>query len=211
MKAAVTNLLDETVDWHAAERRELLRTINEETDRLTRFVSRLLDLSRIEGHAVQSLRDWHDIEDILSGVVERLDPRADQILLRVPDGLPPIYLDYLMVEQISSNLIENALKYSPPSGRVEVDAHVRDGQLTIAIADRGTGIPPSEATRIFEKFYRISDHAAGSPGTGLGLAIARGLARVHAGEVRYNPRPGGGSIFTLSLPVGGQEQEPRSA
>ena len=215
IKTSVTNLLDEGVHWQAAERRELLRTINEETDRLTRFVSRLLDLSRIEGHAVQPHRDWDDVEEILSGVVERLDPSGDHVLLQVPDDLPLAYLDCVMVEQICTNLVENALKYSPPGAPVEVTAHLRDEQLTIEIADRGPGIPPSEAAHIFEKFYRVSDHAAGAPGTGLGLAIARGLARAHDGEVHFTPRPGGGSIFTVSLPIAamgrGLDQRERSS
>jgi two-component system sensor histidine kinase KdpD len=206
IKAAVTNLLDDTVAWRAGDRGDLLRAIDEETDRLTRYVSRLLDLSRIEAGAVQPRRDWHDVEEILAGVVERLDPRGDRVLLAVRGELPVARVDYLLVEQVIANLVENALKYAPAAEPVEVAAALADGTLAIAVADRGPGVPPDEAARIFEKFYRLAGDG-GAPGTGLGLAIARGLARAHGGDVTLAARPGGGSVFSVYLPVeaGGTE------
>jgi K+-sensing histidine kinase KdpD len=207
IKAAVTSLLDERVDWRRADRLMLLRTIDEETDRLTRFVARLLDLSRIEAGMLQPLRDWHDVEEILAGVVERLDPRGDRVRLTVPDALPLARVDYVMVEQIVANLLDNALKYSPADDPVDVTAGAPNGQLRIEVTDRGPGIPPSEAARIFDKFYRAAP-GAGAPGTGLGLAIARGLAQAHGGDVTCAPRPDGGSIFAVCLPLAGDGQEP---
>ncbi|HEY7061673.1 MAG TPA: ATP-binding protein [Chloroflexota bacterium] len=209
IKAAVTNLLDERVAWHGAERGLLLRTIDEEADRLTRFVARLLDLSRIDAGLSQPLRDWHDVEEIVAGVAERLDPEGDRVRLLVPAGVPLACVDYLMVEQIVANLIDNAIKYSPPDGHVEVLLATLPRQLNIQVADRGPGVPPGEVERIFEKFYRAK-HGAGAPGTGLGLAIARGLAQAHGGDVTLAPRPEGGSIFTVRLPLEGEVQEPET-
>jgi K+-sensing histidine kinase KdpD len=209
IKAAVTNLLDARVDWQGDERQVLLSTIDEETDRLTRYVARLLDLSRIEAGMLQPLRDWEDVEEILAGVVERLDPAGMRVRLTAAEALPLARVDYVMVEQIVTNLIDNALKYSGAAGRVDVEAGVRDGQLYVEVADRGPGVPPSEMPRIFEKFYRATQ-GAGAHGTGLGLAIARGLAQAHGGEVTCAPRPDGGTIFTVRLPVEGDGQEPTS-
>jgi K+-sensing histidine kinase KdpD len=207
IKAAVTSLLDEGVDWRGADRRMLLRTIDEETDRLTRFVARLLDLSRIEAGMLQPLRDWHDVEEILAGVVERLDPRGGRVRLAVAAALPLARIDYVMIEQVVANLLDNALKYSPADAPVDVTAGAPRGQLAIAVADRGPGILPGEAARIFDKFYRAAP-GDGAPGTGLGLAIARGLAQAHGGDVTWAPRPAGGSIFVVRLPLEGDAQEP---
>ncbi|HZR98841.1 MAG TPA: ATP-binding protein [Chloroflexota bacterium] len=207
IKAAVTSLLDEGVDWRGGDRQTLLRTIDEETDRLTRFVARLLDLSRIEAGMLQPLRDWHDVEEILAGVVERLDPSGARVRLAVPDALPLARVDYVMVEQIVTNLLDNALKYSPATAPVDVTAGVARGQLCIEVADRGPGVAPSEAARIFDKFYRAAQ-GDGAPGTGLGLAIARGLAQAHGGDVTCAPRPEGGSLFAVRLPLEGTGQEP---
>jgi two-component system sensor histidine kinase KdpD len=208
IKASATSLLDEEVDWGRAARRELLLAIDEEADRLTRFVSRLLDLSRVEAGAAQPLKDWHAVDELLDGVAERLDPGGARVRLDVPDELPLARLDYVMVQQIVSNLVENALKYSAPEAAVVVGAEVRDGQLRIDVADRGPGVPPAERERIFEKFYRARERATRAPGTGIGLAVARGLAQAHGGELRYAPRPDGGSVFSLSLPLETDVREP---
>jgi two-component system sensor histidine kinase KdpD len=205
IKTAVTILLGGAAPTQAAERRELLQGIDEETDRLTRLVCRLLDLSRIEGGAVRLQKEQCDVAELLTSLAERLDPHGDRVRLQVPADRPLARLDNLLVEQVITNLVENALKYSSPGTPVEVTAEVHEGQLRITIADRGPGIPPTEATRIFEKFYRTTAASAGASGTGLGLAIARGLARAHGGDVSFAPRPDGGSIFIVSLPIEGSE------
>ncbi|MBA2449542.1 MAG: DUF4118 domain-containing protein [Chloroflexi bacterium] len=201
IKASATSLLNEEVDWGRAARRELLLAIDEEADRLTRFVSRLLDLSRVEAGAAQPLKEWHAVAEILHGVAERLDSRGARVHLDLPDDLPLASVDYVMVQQIVANLVENALKYSPMEAPVEVRARALDGQLVIDVADRGAGGPPTERERIFEKFYRARERATQAPGTGIGLAVARGLAQAHGGELSYAPRPGGGSVFSVRLPL----------
>jgi two-component system sensor histidine kinase KdpD len=207
IKASATNLLDEEVDWDRAARRELLQAIDEETDRLSRFVSRLLDLSRVEGGAAQPRKEWHQVGEILNDVAQRSDPEGERISLNIPGDLPLANVDYVMIEQVVANLVENALKYSPRDARIDLGAEVHDGHLRIDVADRGPGVPPAERERIFEKFYRSADRAPAAPGTGIGLAIARGLVQAHDGDVRYVPRAGGGSVFRVCLPLGADESE----
>jgi two-component system, OmpR family, sensor histidine kinase KdpD len=208
IKASATNLLDEEVDWDRAARRELLQAIDEETDRLSRFVSRLLDLSRVEGGGAQPRKDWHQVGEILNDVAQHLDPEGERISLDIPGDLPLANVDYVMIEQVVANLVENALKYSPRAARIDLRAEVHDGHLWIDVADRGPGVPPGERERIFEKFYRSAGRASAAPGTGIGLAIARGLAQAHDGDVGYAARPGGGSVFRVSLPLGPNQPEP---
>jgi PAS domain S-box-containing protein len=201
IKQAASSLLDREVDWQSAERDELLQTIDAETDRLTRFVSQLLAISRIEGHVLHLQREWHDVGEIVAGVARHLDPAGERVHVQLPDLIPLAYVDYLLVEQVVSNLIENALKYSSPTTPVEVTAGTEAELVVITIADRGAGVTAGEATRIYEKFYRGESRATAVPGTGLGLAVARGFAQAHGGDVRYSPRPGGGSVFAITLPI----------
>jgi two-component system, OmpR family, sensor histidine kinase KdpD len=199
--AATTSLLNEQVNWHPSARRELLLTIEAELTRLTRYVARLLDLSRIESGAATPLRDWHAIEEILTRVADELDPPRARVRLALADDLPMVEVDYVMAERIVSNLVENALKYSTPDTPVEVVAEARNGCIVVDVADRGAGVPWSERDHIFERFYRSPGRPPGTAGTGMGLAIARGFALAHGGSLTYAPRPGGGSIFTATLPA----------
>lgn len=201
IKAAVTTLMDDRAVLDPPARRELLTAVNEETDRLTRFVARLLELSRVEGGAVEPRRAWHALDDVLSDVAERLDPGRTKIVLERAQVLPLVFVDYVMVDQILVNLVENALKYAPPDSVVDIMASVSDGMVTIDVADRGPGVPVVERERIFERFYRSAPQRAVLSGAGIGLAIARGLARALGGDVTYAPRGGGGSVFRLALPT----------
>ncbi len=205
IKTAVTSLLSAQAEPSPQARDELLHTIDNETDRLTRIVSRLLDLSRLEAGAIQPAQAWHDVVELLAGVAARLDPERARVRLHLPADRPMAYCDYLMVEQAVTNLLENALKYSAAECQVDVSAEVRAGQLTIEIADRGPGIPAADAERIFDKFYRGPASCQGRPGIGLGLAIARGQIRALGGEVNFRPRPDGGSIFAIRLPAHGTD------
>jgi two-component system sensor histidine kinase KdpD len=198
IKAAVSALLHDPA-LPAEERRALLAAIDSETDRLAGLMGQLLDLSRLEGQSVQPARDWHDVAELLAELVQRLDPRRERVVLHVPEERPLGYFDYPLVERAVGQLVDNALKYSPASAPVEVAARIEGGRLWITVADRGPGIAPAERERVFDRFYRV---AAGGAGLGLGLTIARGLARAHGGDVTVAERAGGGSVFTLWLPVG---------
>jgi two-component system sensor histidine kinase KdpD len=200
IKASITSLLDDAIVWSTDARRELLQGVDEETDRLTRFVAQLLELSRLESGAVQPRMDWHSVAEILAGVVDRLDPTGVRVRVYTDDVPALVCLDYVMVEQIVTNLVDNALKYSPPDAPVLVSARIEDARLSIQVVDRGPGIAPSDRERVFDRFYRALATRA-QPGTGLGLAIARGLSRAHGGDVIYDSNSTADTTFRMSVRI----------
>jgi len=210
IKAAASSLLQDDVRWSEEERRLFAADIDTEADRLTRLVSNLLDLSRIEAGALVPDREWEDAGELVDRVVRRLEPRlADHPVVRDGDGaLPPVRLDAVQIEQVLTNLIENAAKYSPRGAPITVSTAVeeRDGarSLRIGVADRGPGIPPPERDKIFDKFYRIAGSARRAGGTGMGLAIVKGLVEAHGGRVAVagpSTGAGHGSTFVVTLPI----------
>jgi len=186
-------------------RHELAATIAEEGERLNRLVANLLDMTRLESGAVDVKRGWHSIEELIGAALGRLEPALEgrPVRVDVAPGMPLVALDDVLVEQALFNLIDNALKYSPPSSALDVSARVDGGALTITIADRGAGLPAGQEENVFEKFARGARQ--GEPGgIGLGLAIVRGIAAAHGGSVRSaNREDGGGAVFTLALPLVG--------
>jgi two-component system, OmpR family, sensor histidine kinase KdpD len=127
-----------------------------------------------------------------------------EIHRRLPEDLPPVELDYLQIDQVLTNLLENAVRYTPPETPIDITAGYDGSQVTISVADRGPGIPPADLERIFDKFYRIHNtrRAVGSPsGSGLGLAVCRGVIEAHGGRIWAEPRSGGGAVFFITLPV----------
>lgn len=180
-------------------------TIVEEADRLNRLVADLLDLSSINAGALPMQSEIVAAEDVIGAALQRLSgvPGADRIQISLGNGatLAVGRFDLRHVLRILVNLLENALKYSPLPSPVQVDVRTDGKLLTLAVLDRGPGVPATEAERIFEPFYRRPGAQPDSPGTGLGLAIARQLARAQGGEVEYEPRSGGGSVFLLHLPA----------
>jgi two-component system sensor histidine kinase KdpD len=117
-----------------------------------------------------------------------------------------IYVDAVMIEQVLTNLLENALRYTPAGSPLEIAAEISDDWIEISLADRGPGIPAGFENRLFEKFYRLRDETAQS-GVGLGLAICRAIVAVHGGSVRAHNRAGGGAIFSFILPLENQPPE----
>ena len=126
----------------------------------------------------------------------------------LPDDLPPVELDYLEMDQVLTNLIENAVRYTPPESPIEVSAQIEGDQMVISVADRGPGIPQADKERVFDKFYRVlgsQSNATRITGSGLGLAVSKGLVEAHGGHIWVEDREGGGSIFRFTLPVGKTE------
>lgn len=210
IKAAASSLLQADVQWEEADRLGFATDINDEADRLTRLVSNLLDLSRIEAGALTPALEWEDVGELMDRVLRRLGPRlaAHPVRRRVQAPLPQVRLDAMQIEQVLTNLIENAAKYAPPGSPITIGASLtRDGAgrevLAISVADQGPGIAPEMQGRIFDKFYRVMGAAGWAMGTGLGLAIVKGLAEAHGGEARVESTPGKGSTFTVTLPLAG--------
>jgi two-component system sensor histidine kinase KdpD len=177
--------------------------IEGEADRLNALVSDLLDLSRIHAGAVRPTLAVNTVDELLGGALRGaagvLRDRAVQI--DAPEGELVVGLfDFTQTMRVMVNLLDNATKYSPSKSAIDIRVRHDRGRLTIDVMDRGPGVPPPERDRIFEPFYRPPGVPPDIRGHGLGLSIARGLAEAEGGSVRYAPRPGGGSVFTLELP-----------
>ena len=187
-----------------AEGNPLAAIIEEEADRLNRYVSDLLDYSRIRGEATRAAPALNAADDLVGAALERVRglPRAQAIVVHMPRGAPAQagHFDFVQGLQALVNLLENGLRHAPVDEPVEVTL-IREGDdLVIEVRDRGSGVPPGDSERIFEPFFRGAD-ARAVAGTGLGLAIARDAARAQGGDVVYRPRDGGGSVFSLRLPA----------
>jgi two-component system sensor histidine kinase KdpD len=181
------------------------RSIEEEADRLSRFVSDLLDLSRIAANAMPVRMELNAAEELVDAARQRLAGvlQSRELRVLVADGAPLLLGQFDLVQSVRVlvNLIENALKYSPPSAPVELAVSRRGDRLVLEVRDRGPGVPTGEEMLIYEPFYRPAGTRPDVGGAGLGLAIARGLAEAQDGSVRYAPRAGGGSVFTFELPA----------
>jgi two-component system sensor histidine kinase KdpD len=178
--------------------------IEEEADRLNRFVADLLDLSRLNAGELRVSPEIVAAEDLVGAALQRvsgsLGGREIRVDLHPDEPLLLGRMDFVQSLRVLVNLLENAHKYAPPGTPIELTA-AREGEvLAIRVADRGPGVPDEERARIFEPFYRRLDGVADAGGAGLGLSIARRIAEAQGGTLRHEPRPGGGSVFVFSLP-----------
>jgi two-component system sensor histidine kinase KdpD len=213
IKAAASSLLQPGVNWTDEDRRELLESIDVSADRLNRLVSNLLDLSRLEAGAATPQKEWYAFQDVLAAVLDRLElagqARRRTISLDLSADLPLVPMDHEQIEQVLTNLIENALKYSPKTAPIEVQARVLGNphRLEARVVDHGVGIPVSERRAIFDKFYRVQsvrlpwDPKHPPVGTGLGLAISASIIRAHGGQIWVESTPGSGATFIFTLPI----------
>ncbi len=209
IKASASSLLQEDVQWSDEERRSFTLAIEREADRLNRLVANLLDMSRIEGGSFKPEKEWYPVDELIHDVLGRMQPIIQNrtVQTHLPDDLPPVQLDYLQVDQVLTNLIENAVRYTPSDSPIEMSVNVEGEQMVISVADRGPGIPPSDLERVFDKFYRVLGHTAErTTGSGLGLAVCKGLVEAHGGHIWAENREGGGAIFCFTLPLGSQEK-----
>ena len=184
-------------------RGDLIETAREEAQRLNQLVGNLLDISRLESGTLKLASDWYDLRDAVATALERKAPQlqAHPVRTALPDDLPLLQMDYVLIVQVLVNLLENAAKYSPPGGEIEVRARDTGQAVEVAVLDRGQGVPAGEWDRVFEKFYHVGGKRAVG-GTGLGLAICRGIVELHRGSIWLRPREGGGTVVTFRLPLG---------
>jgi two-component system, OmpR family, sensor histidine kinase KdpD len=187
-------------------RDELLTTIEEEAERLNRFVANLLDTTRIESGSLDIKREPTDVEEIVGSALRRAGKvLADHgIGVDLAPDLPMLPLDGVLLEQTLFNLLDNAAKYAPAGTRIEVHARVQNDVAVIQVIDEGPGIPPQDLERLFDKFYRIPAGDRQRAGTGLGLAICRGFVEAMGGRIgaaNRTDRPG--AVFTVTFPIGG--------
>ncbi len=192
----------------AFDRRPLIQTIQEEADLMNRYVQNLLDMTRLGSGALKPRRDRVLLRDVVCAAQERAERllTKHRVILDLSDDVPPLYLDFLMIEQVFFNLLDNAAKYAPPGTPITVWARPRRQGVVIEVCDEGPGIPKSEREAVFNMFYRTQGSQA--TGTGLGLAVCRGIVEAHGGTIRAE---GGlhdvGTCILISLPIGEEDPE----
>jgi two-component system, OmpR family, sensor histidine kinase KdpD len=200
--AGVSSLLDPDVSYDDREREELLRTSLEEANRLNRMVANLLDLARMRAGALQPATEPMPFEDVLESVLRRMEPALRPFTLRtmVRPELPLVQIDPIQIDQVLTNLLENAVRFAPPGSEIRIAANAWAGQVEVRVSDQGPGVPADRRERVFEPFYK-HDAGLGRGGTGLGLAIARAVVQAHGGRIRIEGTPTGGTAVVFDLPV----------
>jgi two-component system, OmpR family, sensor histidine kinase KdpD len=201
IKAGVTSLLDSAVRHDPAQERELLTTILEETDRLNRLVGNLLDLARIRAGALTPTRQPGAMDEIVEVVLARMRSRlADHVVTAdLPATLPDVSVDPVQLDQVLTNLLENAGRHAPKGSEIRVSVLWMHGAVQVRVSDEGPGIPLDERDRVFEAFYRGSSSPE-TPGSGLGLAISKAVVVAHGGRIWIEDNPGGGCVVAFEIP-----------
>lgn len=201
IKAGSTSILSD--HGISGQTRELATIIDEETDRLSLLVTEAVRMAQIDAGKIRLERESLDVGELLRRVIAHFESRAEgrELKLMVNPALPHVFADRDLIALALRQLIDNALKYSPPGTPIDVTTGLEDGFVAIRVTDRGPGIPERERERIFDKFYRRQPTKSYVPGSGLGLFIAREITRAHGGEVRIEGEPGAGSTFCVILPV----------
>lgn len=180
---------------------DLAQSIYEETCRLDRLVSNLLEMSRLQAGEPRLNKEWHVLEEVIGSALTQLDPQLHDHPVRIslPTDLPLVQIDALLLERVVINLLENAMKYTPAGTPLEISGVLQAKEILVAVADRGPGLPAGQEERIFEKFYQVTPGRA--RGAGLGLTICRSIIEAHGGRIWAANRPGGGAVFNFTIPL----------
>ncbi|MEU6847680.1 ATP-binding protein, partial [Streptomyces sp. NPDC046716] len=203
IKASVSSLRADDVEWSERDRAELLEAIEEGADRLDHLVGNLLDMSRLQTGTVAPLIREIDLDEVVPlALVGVPDPELS-VDLDVPESLPMVSVDKGLLERAVANIVENAVKYSPPDEPVLVAASTLGERVELRVVDRGPGVPDEAKDRIFAPFQRYGDAPRGA-GVGLGLAVARGFVEAMGGTLTAEDTPGGGLTMVLTLRAAGQ-------
>lgn len=207
--ASAGSLQQTDVSWTEKERQTFVEEIEQEAQRLNRIVGNLLDLSRVESGSLVPEKGWYDFGALVDDVLGRLRhvTANHRVSADVPEDLPPVPLDYVEIDQVLTNLIENATKYTPAGTEIGIRVRILGSELNVEITDKGPGIPVDALPRLFEPYYRVDGRESGPRGTGLGLAVARGLVEAHGGKLWAENRRTGGARFVFTLPLGSQTAE----
>jgi K+-sensing histidine kinase KdpD len=198
IQASLFSLRDRTSRLPAARRESLLANVAAEADRLVRFVSDALALSRLE-NAPRTRAEWNDLGEVVWAALERCRPLLSErpVTFAIPDDLPLARFDAGLLDQAVSALIENVASHTPPDAHMWIEAEVLGSELSLAISDAGPGIPTADRERIFQKYERLEGRGSG---VGLGLAVARAAVRAQGGRVWVEDSPHGGARFIVRLP-----------
>jgi two-component system sensor histidine kinase KdpD len=199
IKASASSLRQSDIDWSDADRHQFLRTIEDETDRLTTLVGNLLDMSRIQAGAVAPATRAVGLEEVVPAALVGLGDRAHKVEVDVAESLPPVKADPALLERVVANLVDNALAHTPDGTPVRVEAGAVGDRVHVRIVDCGPGIPAAERDRIFQPFQRLGDSPSHGAGVGLGLAVARGFTHAMGGDLIVDDTPGGGTTMVVEL------------
>jgi two-component system, OmpR family, sensor histidine kinase KdpD len=201
---AASSLMDEATVLSPEARSELLKTIHDEGRRMTRLADNILSMARLESGMVRLKLEWVPLEEIVGSVLTRLRSRLTErkVEVKLPDDLPMLSVDPVLIDQVLENLLWNALKYTPEGTPIEIGAVANANGTEVWVADRGPGVAPGQEQKVFEKFNRGNLEAAQS-GVGLGLSICRAIVTAHGGKISVENRAGGGAVFRFTLPAAG--------
>jgi len=197
--ASVTSLLGKRGEFSPDDRRELLETIHHEADRLNRLVGNLLDLSRMRAGALVPIKAPGAVDELIEGVLARLEPvlHAHDVRATLPEDVPDVPMDVMQIDQVITNLLENAARFTPPGKRIDLAVQQYPDEVQVRIADDGCGIPADKRVQVFEPFWR----GEGSTGTGLGLSIARAIVDAHGGRIWIEGGRSVGTTIVFALPT----------
>jgi two-component system sensor histidine kinase KdpD len=201
MKVASSTLLNPVISLSDADTNELYSLIDVQTDRLTRLVTSLLDMTRFRAGALDVHRGPWSVLDLVDEALAGLGPTLEerQVDLMVPECLPEVNVDHLLIGQVLANLLDNANRHGPPSTPIKVTAALRGDRVALCVTDGGPGVPPAERDTVFERFVRFDTGGR----AGLGLAIAKTFVEAHGEQIWVEDVPGGGARFVFTLPVAG--------
>ncbi|MBV9461461.1 MAG: sensor histidine kinase KdpD [Bradyrhizobium sp.] len=201
---AASTMRDLASNLSDTEKRDLLATVIDESERLNRFIANLLDMTKLESGAIVPNSALHDIGEIVGSALRRAGKilARHKVSLALSADLPMLQLDAVLFEQVLFNLLDNAAKYSPPDTTISIRSFRERDSVTLQVIDEGEGIPPTELESVFDKFYRVQKGDHVRPGTGLGLAISRGFVEAMHGRITAaNRADRSGAVLTIRLPV----------
>jgi two-component system sensor histidine kinase KdpD len=200
IRAAATALLSEEIQWEPSATKEVLRTIDDEADRLNTLVGNLLDMSRLQTGTFTIHTRLVGVDEVVGAALLSLHSPPERIEVDVSETLPPLNADAGLLERAIANLLENAVRFSPAGRPVRIEAARVDELIQLKVIDHGPGIPLADRERVFQAFQRLGDQPNGT-GVGLGLAVAKGLTEAVGGSVEIEDTPGGGCTMVVKLPV----------
>lgn len=208
LTGAASTLAEQGDLLSSASRKELAESMVDESDRLHRLVTNLLEMTRLEAGAIQLNRELQPIDEVIGVALARLHRqlRNHPVHVQIASDLPPVLIDELLMQQVLLNLLENAAKFSEHGTPIELTVQKVDENLVVEVLDRGPGILPGSEQQIFSKFVRGTNTRAS--GSGIGLAICRAIVELHGGMIQANNRNGGGSVFRFTVPITITASEP---
>jgi two-component system sensor histidine kinase KdpD len=205
IRSATGNLLQMAAEPLPPDQREMLSEIEEATDRLDRLVGKVLEVSRLESGSFRPRFNECDVSELVHVAVADMEKQlaGHHLKVQLASNLPLVRMDFVLMQQVLTNLLSNAAFHTPRGSHIELRADVVGLDLLLQVSDDGPGIPRQSLDRIFDKFYRAPNAPTG--GTGLGLSLVKGFVEANGGKIEAENQPSGGASFTIRLPVSSQE------